>query len=511
MNRIYWLIVPGLMMLAGPRIEAATGEPPLRVHFVGANAIQNHREALVLRDIAKLEEGGPVFQLIAGLFAGRWSANLGIPTTVEANLLAGAVAEILRAEIHFELVSPEDGNWRLAANLPADKAKAAQEAIQDHVGGGKAVLELQVDAKGSWRFTPVKTKRTTHVSYQRGWLVIDSSGEVQPSAWRKQLIQDGKIDLPTGALGAVSVKASVLRGMVPRLQYGHPFDLNLVGKIRNGTPRIEGSIDFQKPMKLELQDFMLPTNTLRDPMISFTAVRGISGLLERLPELKQWRLPAYPNQLIAWTEADKPVYTTLAAPMKGAGRWFNKQIPRFEESLGLLLETKKMGTVRYMTNHAAVVWRGLPMIAPFISTNALEKDWVFSATFPGFLPKGAITNPPPAQLLSQIKGRPELIFYHWEVGEPRVQQMQMLASLGSILVRKRAPLPGNPLPGWIKAMQDRLGNTITEVTRGSDRQWKIVRSGTIGLTAAELTILAQWLTPTKALPDLPLPPGLQRK
>ncbi|MGB0580185.1 MAG: hypothetical protein ACPGVU_10835, partial [Limisphaerales bacterium] len=73
------------------------------------------------------------------------------------------------------------------------------------------------------------------------------------------------------------------------------------------------------------------------------------------------------------------------------------------------------------------------------------------------------------------------------------------------------PIAGNPMPYWINAIQDRLGNTITELTRVSDRQWKFVRSGTIGLTATELTTLAQWLTPSKPMPAVLAPPGVNRR
>ena len=50
---------------------------------------------------------------------------------------------------------------------------------------------------------------------------------------------------------------------------------------------------------------------------------------------------------------------------------------------------------------------------------------------------------------------------------------------------------------------------ITELSRVSDRHWKFLRSGTIGLTAAELSILAQRWTPSTPMPAMPLPPGLK--
>lgn len=510
MKRTYWLVVLGLMLLVSPRVSAAT-EAQMRLHFVGANAVQNHREALVLRDIAKIAEGAPVFQLITRQLAGKWSAGLGIAPSPATNQLAGAIAEILRAEIYFELTSPNTAAWRLAARLPEDKAKSVQTTLQDFARAAKAVVEAKVDATGSWRFTPLKTKQATHVSYQRGWLVIDSTGDAQPSNWRQHLMQHGKLSLPTGPIGALSVKSTLLKTWVPRLQNGAPFDVSLMTKVRKGTLRTEGTIDFQHPVKPDLEPFQLPTNTLRDPMISFTAARGISGLLARQPELRQWRLPKYPNQLIAWTESDRPVYTTMAMPLKGADGWFKKQIPRFEESLGLIVESKGMGTIKYMTNYHAAVWRGLPLIAPYVSPNPRDPDWLFAASFPGFLPKGAITNAPPEQLLSQIRNRDDLIYYHWEVTEPRVQQLQLISSLAGVLMMKRMPLAGNPMPVWIKAMQDRLGNTITELTRASDRQWRFVRSSSVGLTAAELAVLGQLLTPSKPMAGMPLPPGLNRK
>lgn len=507
MKRNQWLIILGVTLLAGLRTDAA----PLRLHFAGANAIQNHREALTLRDIARTQQGAPVFQLVARQLADTWATQLRVNSAAGTNRLAHAVAEILRSEIHFELASVDGRAWRLAAELPAGKAKSVQQTLKNIASGGKTVVEEKIDATGSWRFTSVATKQTTHISYQRGWLVIDSSGDTQPSKWRQALSREGKLSQPTGAIGSFSVTSELLETFVPRLQHRSPFDINLTTKVRKGTLRVEGNIQFQKAIKPDLEPFQFPTNTLRDPLISFIAARGIGALLAQQPELKQWRLPAFPNQLIAWTEADKPVYMTMALPLKGADRWFKKQIPRFEESLGLILEQKQMGTIKYQTNHHAAVWTGLPMIAPFLSPNSRDKDWLFSASFPGFLPQGVITNPPPQQLLSQVRNRPDLIYYHWEVTEPRVQQMKVITSLSGIMLFKRMPIAGNPMPYWINAIQDRLGNTITELTRVSDRQWKFVRSGTIGLTATELTTLAQWLTPSKPMPAVLAPPGVNRR
>ena len=49
---------------------------------------------------------------------------------------------------------------------------------------------------------------------------------------------------------------------------------------------------------------------------------------------------------------------------------------------------------------------------------------------------------------------------------------------------------------WITAVGPKLGNTVTEVTANSPKEWSLVRKSHVGFTGAELVALARWLEST---------------
>ena len=72
-------------------------------------------------------------------------------------------------------------------------------------------------------------------------------------------------------------------------------------------------------------------------------------------------------------------------------------------------------------------------------------------------------------------------------------QWRVLSQLAAV-VSGQAQLQTNSaaLP-WLMAIESRLGNTITEVSASSPKEWTVIRKSHIGLTGFELVALARWL------------------
>ena len=501
---IQFLLVIAIITL--PRLSTAA-QPQLRFHFAGTKSIAASADASQLQKIAALPQGGPVAREIARLIAEaagkQWIPGL---TNTPAAFVDAALTAV-RQETVFESFPGEGGKWRLAIRVPVKLAGELQKALRQLLTHPSVVIQDQLDANSSWRFIPKASDCATHVSYQRDWLVIDNTAATQPSEWRSAILRDGRPpQTEPGKLFAAGFRSELIQ-QITGFRFQKQFHVNLNSVAHKGRQRITGTVDFEAPMNLKLEEFSLPTNTLRDPLISFTVARGIAGWFKR-PGFREWRLPELPNQLIAWTQSDVPIYTVLSLPMNEAAAWLKRQTARFEESLGARLASKNLGSVTNMTNYPAVVWQGLPLIAPFVTTaEKQDPDWLFFGTVPGFMPTGPNTNPPPAALLAQFKGRSDLIYYHWEVTEPRLQQWRNITDLGRIIVLNSFPANKNPYPIWLKKLEPLLGNTITEISRVNDRRWTFVRNTQIGLTALELALATHWLTPTMTFAAPPPLPG----
>ena len=77
------------------------------------------------------------------------------------------------------------------------------------------------------------------------------------------------------------------------------------------------------------------------------------------------------------------------------------------------------GTIQVVTNRAAIVWRGLPIVVP-IPEQAPAPDRSFLAT--GLFPiMNDCTNKAPAELFAQLNKK-NLVFYEWEITQTRLQQ-----------------------------------------------------------------------------------------
>jgi hypothetical protein len=148
------------------------------------------------------------------------------------------------------------------------------------------------------------------------------------------------------------------------------------------------------------------------------------------------------------------------------------------------------------------------MIAPFLQATQGKSGAGF--LFGGLFPIASNTNFPPAELFTQISGRPDLVYYDWEITQYRLSQWLGLSRMLPIFPReifiapnapekKRSIPPRLPEQKWLIAIAPMLGNTITEVTYKAPNELNVVRKSHIGLNSIELIFLSHWL----ASPDFP--------
>lgn len=281
--------------------------------------------------------------------------------------------------------------------------------------------------------------------------------------------------------------------------------------------RSEATLKFASAAPWKLDAFRLPTNSVRDPLISFTAMQGFGDWLARLPEFKEWELKSVPNQFFTWARSDVPYNLLAAAPMPDASNAVVRAAPHALHTLGTNVAKAGVGRIAFTTNRTEIGWVGMPILVPFVRPAPEPgNDFLLFGSMAGIIPTGPNTNPPPAELLNQFLPRTNIVYYDWEITEAKLAQWVPIFQLTAML----SPNPSFPGAAaanqWLRAVSPKLGNTITEVTAVSPTELKAVRRSDLGLTAIELTWLARWLDnpafpalayPTNAMPGMPTLPG----
>ena len=205
-----------------------------------------------------------------------------------------------------------------------------------------------------------------------------------------------------------------------------------------------GWLDFARPQSFELEAWNIPTNLVHDPLISFTAIRGIKPWLASLKMWNDLRLGAPPNQLFFWALEGIPVQTYFAAPLADASNQVQAATELLVQKDNSWLAANTLVNFARTTDSDGAVWTGVPFMSPFLrSVVASGGSFVFGGLFPD-----ALTNhPPPAELLPQILGRTNLVGYDWELTGPRIESWVFTGQLFRLIFNQARIVGANP-PAW---------------------------------------------------------------
>ena len=261
--------------------------------------------------------------------------------------------------------------------------------------------------------------------------------------------------------------------------------------------------------------WQIPTNILRDPLASFSAVQGVGPWLSAHQRLQPLGLPAWPNQLYAWSYQGIPFQSFAAAPIANASNLLNILAGTLPASMATNLPMTTRGEIKPSTNRLELSWQGLPFVIPFLRpVNSAAGEFLVG----GFFPPMPSTNPPPAELLSQVVNRTNLLYYGWEITQERLDHWRAMSQLYSLLTTQtgrvsRSPATTPPrlvMDPWLMAVAPKLGNTITEITVTAPNELTLTRKSDLGGNGLEIVLLARWLeNPGFPLFGYKLPPHLK--
>ena len=284
------------------------------------------------------------------------------------------------------------------------------------------------------------------------------------------------------------------------------LDLAVTGDGGNVITR--GQLTFSRPLPLQLQPWHIPVNLLHEPLIAFSAMRGVQPWLASWPAWNRLQIGA-PDQLYLWSLSGSPYQTYLAAPLPDAVH----QIPAFADRM-LNDANPWLAANGYVNFNRApdsngIVWGNLPDIRPFIKfAGTVDDGWLYAGLLPD---TGAgAGHPAPDDMIQDLLNRTNLVYYDWEISGPRLEPCLYIGQTARQIFR-RPQLPLDSASAvWLSILVPRLGTSATIISHNAPDQLTFLRISTLGFTAPELHLLADWLESPRfpyGLHSLPVSPG----
>ncbi len=475
-----------------PQAVAKPPAPPapqllFRVQSVGLAALAGDTNAVKLRTIgtntATLDLWNYVTARLSSAATNLFATNS--PTREAAAEIIRPMIEDLAsypALLELHALPDKSVEWTLAAQLPGERTKIWTTNVQ-------RLLPDFARYQSLIKASPVGA--VFRLAVERDWILVGIGPGKFPS-FEAALASTQKSGQPAPA----STNWLEWLADFPKLAASFPVFTDLQFPAlqfsvsgRGELVRTRGTLEFTSARNWPRDPWVIPTNIITEPLIGFSASRGLLGELAKYEWFKKLKIePAY-DQFYTWGQSVVPYQAFAAFPVKEGTNSLNRLATNFV-ALTTNLANAGMGETAWSDDKLEFYWRGFPILVPFIKSGPSAATTYLTA---GFFPPGAKTNPPPPELLDQVTGRTNLVYYGWEITENRLSQWYQLSGFMPILAQARQTETNITAQTWLRTIGTELGNTGTEIRISGPRQLELVRSSHIGLTGFELVLLAHWL------------------
>jgi hypothetical protein len=508
---IVTLLALGFALGAGCRKKEAAEPNPVsaevlaRYHFLGASQLAKNAAAAKLKEIWDLPESRRLAEQTLQKLA--HAPNIfyrGKITPAQdergAAILRPLLDDLLNHESFLQVRGAADktAEWTLLVHLPPDRRNAWSASLSDLLrlwNLGTPVTNA-VQGFGGWELRRTDAPNVIRYALAGEWLLLGAGQNALPAF--EEAVRSFKIGgRPIANASTYWLDAEVnLPRLVETLSLSPAFKwpqtkLSVVGTGEN--LRSNARMVFPGPVTGPLDGWRVPTNFINEPLISFTAARGIAPLLSDSKTLQELGFKPAPNEFYVWAQSAVTFQSFLAFPSDGGGNQLQRIAERAPSLLGTNWQQRGLTQIEWQATNKQVFWKALPFITPYLRpAQSNGRDFILCGLFPPV----PLTNPPPSDLLAQFLDRKDLVYYDWEITEARLAQWRVMAQLFAVIADKPQLTTNTAALPWLTKVEPKLGNTVTEIAASSPKEWTLVRKSHIGFTGVELVALARWLEST---------------
>lgn len=483
---------------------AETKTPPaLGWHFAGLRALPESSSGTTLQEIAALPRSGPLAVQVRGLLTQHLPDWFEFRTPqISAEVMAPLVADLLDHEsaAHFDGEELARSNWVLGIRVGAagrERWQGALLTVGRRLGLGEPE-PLKVAGLTGWRIPGRATgARGFSIATHPEWVLIASEFKdgATAHAWAAALAKDGR---PLAKLNEEWLRADVTPAAL-----GWPSQLPFTGSIAHISAgfswqgkdvRTTARITPAQPVRLSGAAWQIPKGIALDPLVSFTAVRNLQKFFSELPAVRGLNAGLIPDQWFGWSRGTVAFINDFAVPVADAGQVYAHLERSIPAAHNPRLMELALGQWLTATNAASprLLWRGLPVFVPYLGPKTdASQQFIYGGIFP--LTEKTNATPAPAELFAQFETRQDLVYYDWEITAARIAAYEQASPFTALFLPVVKAQDGTHAAAWLKDVQPRLGNVVTEVTCPRPEELVVTRRSQIGLTGIELWLLTRWL------------------
>lgn len=483
--------------------------PALAWHFAGTTEIFKANPEATLSQIAGLKSSVVLANQVRSVINGRLPGWLGLdPQKFPPDVVSPLTASLPRYESAANVAgdSLTGGDWVIAVALhPENESvwKSGLMAVGRRLGFGEPQSFKLGDLEG-WKLPAIAGLRSYAFVQNKAWLLVANRFDdgTLAASWAKALTDSGR---PVPALKddwlQISANLDALH-LHPKLPFAgaiNYFEGAMAWSDKN--LRTTGKLTLASDHTPNDDAWRIPRGIIHDPLISFTAVRGLQSFIGDLAAFKGMTPDSIPDQFFNWTQGTVAFVDDFALPVSDENQMFKQLELSIPAAYNPAIMEMSLGKWLATTNHTRLLWRGLPIFVPFLGP---VDDHGQGFLYGGLFPLNPKTNAPPApqELFAQIESRKNLFYYDWEIAPARLAAFKQVHPFVNLVIPEAKPGKAAFADPWLNEIQGKLGNVITEITGTAPRELSFTRKSQIGLTGIELWVLTHWFD-SETFPEFP--------
>ncbi len=501
------LMQPCKTAAADPALSQMDGDVIAKVHFAGFRQVVSDPKGKCVKEMAALPSSTNLISVTLNRLSAvpyvmvKGGKSAGSETNF-AGTLRPLFEDLWQDESYIEARGAGDAvpELMLAVRVGNDRAQVWEKSLSGALSAwtGAAATPIKGAGFSGWELKKQDAPNLIRCFQAGDWIVLGwGTGELklQPSFLSR---------IGSQKLTAQASKTAWLDALLDWPSFTRTHPIKLPSLLPQELPKmhltVEGQTDFVRPvlvaqypepLDMKLEPWKIPAATINNPIVSFTAMRGIEGWVKRQKFVQDFHPDYIPNQMVTWSRPGVPFESVVAVPYSDARKFLvgntNRMMPlvdKYLEAGMIAAQTCWIGDSIHLAK--------MPLANPYITAfHDPAGDFLETGLFPVTHRKD--DQPFPPELLKIIASNPNMVCYDWELGAERTTEWRAMIQLYLVLTFNRFPPSSAPAQEWLEEVHKHLGNCGTEMTLTAPNELTVIRNGSIGLSGLEINFLCNWL------------------